>query len=136
MASCEGCDGAAALLRLFWWFLRQPRLGATSDLVGESVMQCLDDLTQELTMTEIQHQPATLPWVQFRENMLTARETQRKAAIDAVRRFVDVHPVVSRLPRFKAVIDARLQLREDLVSARFQFHRAVLRNVNQLVSGA
>lgn len=87
-------------------------------------------------MTEIQHQPATLPWVQFRENMLTARETQRKAAIDAVRRFVDVHPVVSRLPRFKAVIDARLQLREDLVSARFQFHRAVLRNVNQLVSGA
>jgi hypothetical protein len=86
-------------------------------------------------MTEKQ-QPGTLPWVQFRENMLTARETHHKAAIDAVRRLVDVHPVVSRLPRVKAVIDARLQLREDLVSARFQFRRAVVRGVGQLVSGA
>ena len=81
-------------------------------------------------------QPATLPWVQFRENMLTARETQVKAVIGAVRRFVDAHPVVSRLPVAKAVIDARLRLHEDLVSARFQFHRAVVRNVGQLVSGA
>ena len=37
-------------------------------------------------MTEVQQQPGTLPWVQFRENMLTARESHRKAAIDAVRR--------------------------------------------------
>jgi hypothetical protein len=81
-------------------------------------------------------QPATLPWVQFRENMLTARETQVKAAIGAVRRFVDAHPVLSRLPLATAVIDARLQLREDLVSARFQFHRAAVRNLGQLVSGA
>ena len=89
-------------------------------------------------MAEIHpQQPGTLPWVQFRENMLTARETHHKAAIDAVRRFVDVHPVVSRLPRVMAVIDARLQLREDhLVSARFQFRRAVVRGVGQLVSGA
>ena len=68
--------------------------------------------------------------------MLTARETHLKVVIHAVRRFVDVHPVVSRLPRVKAVIDARLQLREDLVSARFQFGRAVVRSVGQLVSGA
>jgi hypothetical protein len=87
-------------------------------------------------MTEIQQQPGTLPWVQFREDMLTARETRHKAAIDAVRRFVDVHPVVGRIPRVKAVIDARLQLREDLVSARFEFRRAVVRSVGQLVSGA
>ena len=87
-------------------------------------------------MTEIQQQPGTPPWVQFRVDMLTARETRRKAAIDAVRRFVDVHPVVSRLPVVKAVIDARLQLREDLVSARFQFRRALVRGVGQLVSGA
>jgi len=87
-------------------------------------------------MTEKQQQPGTLPWVQFRENMLTARETHRKAAIDAVRRFVAVHPVVARLPWVKAVIDARLQLREDLVSARFEFYRAVVRSVGQLVSGA
>jgi hypothetical protein len=87
-------------------------------------------------MTEDQQQPGTPPWVQFQENMLSARETRRKAGIDAVRRFVGVHPVVSRLPRVKAVIDARLQLREDLVSARFQFRRAVVRGVGQLVSGA
>jgi hypothetical protein len=88
-------------------------------------------------MAEIQkQQPSTLPWVQFRENMLTARETHLKASIDAVRRFVDVNPVISRLPWVKTVIDARLQLREDLVSARFQFGRAVVRNVGQLVSGA
>ena len=83
-----------------------------------------------------QQQPGTLPWVQFRENMLTARETYLKAAIDAVRQFVDVHPVVSRLAWVKAVIDARLQLHEDLVSAGFQFRRAVVRSVGQLVSGA
>jgi hypothetical protein len=87
-------------------------------------------------MTEIQQQPGTPSWVQFRENMLTARETRRKAAIDAVRRFVDVHPVLSRLPLVKAVIDARLQLREDLVTARFQFRRSVVRGMGQLVSGA
>lgn len=86
-------------------------------------------------MTEKQQQPGTLPGLQFRESMLTARETHHKAAIDAVRRFVDVHPVVSRLPWVKAVIDARLQLREDLVSARFQLGRAVVRGVGQLVSG-
>jgi hypothetical protein len=86
-------------------------------------------------MSEKQQQ-ATLPWVQFRENMLTARETQVKAVLGAVRRFVDAHPVLSRLPVAKAVIDARLQLREDLVAARFQFHRAVVRNVGQLISGA
>jgi hypothetical protein len=44
--------------------------------------------------------------------------------------------VVSRLPWVKTVIDARLQLREDLVSARFQFHRSVVRSVGQLISGA
>jgi hypothetical protein len=43
--------------------------------------------------------------------------------------------VISRLPWVKAVIDARLQLREDLLSARFQFRRAVVRSVGQLVSG-
>jgi hypothetical protein len=87
-------------------------------------------------MAEKQQQASPLPWVQFREDMLTARETQVKAAISAVRRFVDAHPVVSRLPVAKAVIDARLQLREDLVTARFQFHRAAVRNIGQLISGA
>ena len=75
-----------------------------------------------------------LPWARFHEEMLTAREVRRKAAIDAVRRFVDQNPIISRHPRRKAIIEARLQLREDLVSARFQFRRAVVRNINQLVA--
>lgn len=88
-------------------------------------------------MTELQphEQPADLPWAQFRQDMLTARETRRKAALDAVRRFADAHPFVSRRPRIKAVIDARLQLREDLVSARFQFRRTVVGNLGRLASG-
>ncbi|MGA7054734.1 MAG: hypothetical protein WBZ37_26390 [Mycobacterium sp.] len=40
-------------------------------------------------MTEIEQQPSTIPWVRFREDMLTAREVRHTAAIDAVRRFVD-----------------------------------------------
>ena len=66
--------------------------------------------------------------------MLRSREVRRRAAIDAVRRFVDHHPIINRPPRHKALIEARLQLREDLVSARFQFRRAVVRNVSQLVT--
>ena len=87
-------------------------------------------------MTEDEQQPGrrSLRWAQFRDDMLTAREVRRKAAIDGVRRFVDVHPAISRRPRLKAVIEARLQLREDLVTARFQFRRAVVHNRSRLVS--
>ncbi|MGA9490547.1 MAG: hypothetical protein WBV80_09895 [Mycobacterium sp.] len=94
-------------------------------------------------MTEGEQQPSAVPaeqqrsplrWAQFREDMLTSREVRRKAVIDGVRRFVDLHPMISRRPRVKAVIEARLQLREDLVTARFQFRRAVVRSRSQLVS--
>ena len=81
----------------------------------------------------IQEQPTLLPWAQFRDDMLTSRELRRKAAIDAVRRFVDSNPMITRHPRRKAIVEARLQLREDLVSARFQFRRAVVRNLNRLL---
>jgi hypothetical protein len=86
-------------------------------------------------MTEIE-QPSTLPWVRFREDVLTAREECHKAAINAVRRFVDVHPIISRRPRLKAIVEARLQLREDLISARFQLRRAVVHSVGQLITSA
>lgn len=80
-----------------------------------------------------QEQPTLLPWAQFRDDMLTSREVRRKAAIDAVRRFVDSNPMISRHPRRKAVIEARLQLREHLLSARFQLRRAVVHNLNRLL---
>lgn len=85
-------------------------------------------------MTESGQQPNTLPWGQFRDDMLTSREARRKAALDAMRRFVDANPRISRRPRRKAVIEAWLQLREDLVSARFEFRRAVVRSVSQLAT--
>jgi hypothetical protein len=81
----------------------------------------------------IQEHPSLLPWAQFRDDMLTSREVLCKATIDAVRRFINSNPMISRRPRRKAVIEARLQLHEDLVSARFQFRRAVVRNLNRLV---
>jgi hypothetical protein len=88
---------------------------------------------QQNSTPAIQEQPTLLPWAQFRDDMLTSREVRRKAAIDAVRRFVDSNPMITRHPRRKAVIEARLQLREDLLSARFQFRRAVVRNLNRLL---
>jgi len=88
---------------------------------------------QQPSTSALQEQPSLLPWAQFRDDMLTSREVRRKATIDAVRRFVNSNPMISRRPQCKAVIEARLQLREDLVSARFQFRRAVVRNLNRLV---
>ncbi len=88
---------------------------------------------QQHSTRVIPEQPSLLPWAQFRDDMLTSREVRRKAAIDAVRRFVNSNPMISQHPRRKAVIEARLQLREDLVSARFQFRRAVVRNLNRLL---
>lgn len=79
-------------------------------------------------------QPGLLPWVQFRQDLLAARETRRKAAIEAVRRFVDAHPGFERLPRRRARIRARLQFREDLLSARFEFRRAALQSIGRLTS--
>lgn len=96
----------------------------------------MTEIEGQPSTTESQIQPGTLPWAQFREDVLTSREVRRKAAIDAVRRFIDHNPMISRSPRRKAIIEARLQLREDLVSARFQFRRAVVRSVSQLVSSA
>ena len=85
-------------------------------------------------MTETLRPSTTVSWAQFRDEMLTARETRRKEAINAVRRFVDLNPMISQRPRCRAVVEARLQLREDLISARFHFRRAVVRNVSELVS--
>lgn len=96
----------------------------------------MTEVRPESSSLPTQQEPSTLtlPWAQFRYDMLTSREVRRKNAIDAVRRFVDNNPMISRYPRRKAVIEARLQLREDLVSARFQFRRAVVRNLSELVS--
>jgi len=79
-------------------------------------------------------QPAVLPWVQFREDVLTARELRLKSAIAAVRRLIEAHPLVRRRPGRATRIQARLQLREDLITARFQFRRDILRSLSRLTS--
>jgi hypothetical protein len=85
-------------------------------------------------MSETEQPPSTLPWAQFRGQLLTAREARRKAVIESVRRFVEHNPRLARHPRRRAVIEARLQLREELITARFAFRRAVVHSVSQLVS--
>ncbi|MGV0594968.1 hypothetical protein [Mycolicibacterium porcinum] len=83
-------------------------------------------------MTETKQPPGIVPWAQFRDEMLTSREVRRKAVLDALRRFVEANPTINQRPRLKAVLEARLQLREDLVTARFQFRRTVVHNLSQL----
>jgi hypothetical protein len=85
-------------------------------------------------MTETPHQ--NLPrWAVFADEILTAAEVRRRAAIAAVRRFVDeIHPVVSDRSRCKTVIDSRLDLAEDLTAARILFRRSVVHSVGQLVT--
>lgn len=79
-------------------------------------------------------QPALPRWAQFWDDVLTAREVRRKSAIDAVRRFVELNPLISDRSRRKAVIEARLQLAEELVSARIEFRRAVVRSAAQVAA--
>ena len=83
-------------------------------------------------MMETKQQLGSVPWVQFREEMITSREVRRKAVLDALRRFVEANPRINERPLLKAVFEARLQLREDLSSARFQFRRTVVHNLTRL----
>ena len=63
-------------------------------------------------------------------------EDTRKQAIDAIRKFVD--QVSADLPdesRRKNVIDAALDLTEELVTGRIEFFRSVVRSAGQAVGG-
>lgn len=85
-------------------------------------------------MTEAPHK--TEPrWAELSDEVLESVEAGRKKAIDAVRKFVDeVSPAITDKSRRKNVIDAALDLAEELFTARIEFLRSVVRSAGQTFS--
>ncbi len=74
-------------------------------------------------------------WAELSDDVLESVETGRKTAIEAVRKFVDeVTPVISDQARRKTVIDAALELAEELVTTRIEFLRSVVRSAGKTLS--
>ncbi|MGO9509427.1 MAG: hypothetical protein ACLPXZ_19555 [Mycobacterium sp.] len=74
-------------------------------------------------------------WAELSDDVLESVETGRKQTIDAVRKFVDqISHVVPEQPRRQTVVDAALDLAEELVTARIEFFRSVVRSAGEAVS--
>jgi hypothetical protein len=74
-------------------------------------------------------------WAELSDDVLESLEAGRKRGIEAVRKFVDeVSPVVEGESRRKTVIDAALNLAEELVTTRIEFMRSVVRSAGEAVS--
>jgi len=74
-------------------------------------------------------------WAQISDDVLESLENGRTQAIEAVRKFVDqISPVLPEQSRRKTVVDAALVLAEDLVTARIEFLRSVVRSAGDGVS--
>jgi hypothetical protein len=85
-------------------------------------------------MTETSHK-TTPGWAELSDDVLESVEAGRKTAIDALRKFVDeVTPVIDDQSRRKTVIDAALNLAEELVTARIEFLRSVVRSAGETFS--
>ncbi len=85
-------------------------------------------------MTEAPHKSEPR-WAELSDDVLESVESGRKHAIEAVRKFVDqISPVLPEQSRRKTVVDAALDLADDLVTARIEFFRNVVRSAGQAVS--
>ncbi len=74
-------------------------------------------------------------WAELSDDVLESLEAGRKRGIEAVRKFVDeVSPVVDGESRRKTVIDAALNLAEELVTTRIEFMRSVVRSAGEAVT--
>jgi hypothetical protein len=74
-------------------------------------------------------------WAELSGEVLESVEAGRKQAIEAVRKFVDqVGAQVPDQSRRKTVIDAALELAEELVTARVDFFRSVVRSAGEAMS--
>ncbi len=74
-------------------------------------------------------------WVELSDDVLESVEASRKQAIDAVRKFVEqVGGEVPDESRRKNVIEAALDLTEELVTGRIEFVRSVVRSAGQAVA--
>ena len=72
------------------------------------------------------------------DEVLESVEAGRRAAIEAVRRFVDtvdeVTPALVDASRRKTIVDAALDLADSLVTTRVEFLRSVVRSASEAVS--
>ena len=74
-------------------------------------------------------------WAELSDEVLESVEDGRKKAIEAVRKFVDeVTPAVDDQSRRKTVIDAALNLAEELITTRIELVRSIVRSAGQSVS--
>lgn len=78
---------------------------------------------------------STPRWAELSDDVLESVEAGRKAGIEAVRRFADqVASVVSDEPRRKTVVDAALDLAEELNTAQIKFLRSIVRSASDTLS--
>ncbi len=85
-------------------------------------------------MTETTQKSAPA-WAELSDDVLESVEAGRKTAIEAMRKFVDeVTPAVADQSQRKTVIDAALNLAEELMTARIEFLRSVVRSAGQTLS--
>jgi hypothetical protein len=72
------------------------------------------------------------------DEVLESVEAGRRAAIEAVRKFVDtfdeVTPALVDASRRKTIVDAALDLADSLVTTRVEFLRSVVRSASEAVS--
>jgi hypothetical protein len=74
-------------------------------------------------------------WAELSDEVLESVESGRKQAIEAVRKFVDqVSAQVPDQSRRKTVVDAALELAEELVTAQIEFFRSVVRSAAEAMS--
>ncbi len=74
-------------------------------------------------------------WAELSDEMLESVEAGRKQALEAVRKFVDqISPVLPEQSRRKAVVEAALNLAEELGAARIEFVRSVVQSAAQAAS--
>lgn len=74
-------------------------------------------------------------WAELSDDVLESVEAGRKRGIEAVRKFVDeVSTAMPDESRRKTIIDAALDLTEELVTARIEFLRSVIRSAGEATS--
>lgn len=74
-------------------------------------------------------------WAELSDEVLESVESGRREAIEAVRKFVDrVSAEVPDQSRRQTVVDAALELAEELVTARIEFFRSVVRSAGDALN--
>jgi hypothetical protein len=74
-------------------------------------------------------------WAEPSDEVLASVEASRTTAIEALRKFTDeVTPVLADRSRSKTVIDAALNLAEELLTACIEFLRSVVHSAAQTVT--